>query len=484
MILMLSLVPFLLGVICLVLRSDSQRRLLWVGGNLMQLVLTMSLWVFPQKEKIHPLLDVDSVSLFFLTLVMVIFLTVSFYTLYFSSRQKKTIEKCGYPTPTSHRTLTASIFFFLSGLVLCMTAQHFGIYISGMVMALLASGPILYYRRTQNATSAMWKFLLMGSVSVGLLMIGYILLSLALPEGDSFSFSTAMENPHMLQTGSYNAAVIFILIGLGSFWGIAPLHLWIPETNEVAPGSMTALLSGGLSLCAFLGILRFYLLSAALGELNFISPLFLGGGLLTLFTAAFFMIIQTGYKRLLAYVLIGQNGIIIFGLGLGTGALPFVLLHCLSAQLILTFLLLLSENFFTLTGSYSILQTGDLYRRIRFSAIFWVVGLFAVSGFPPFGLLATTMNIIGMAISGHHYLLTALFLILLFFIFVALSYHMLRMIPPQNNERIISRKESLPEKLPILFLVILTLYLGIHVPPPLSGLISEISRCFQIGGFQ
>ena len=59
------------------------------------------------------------------------------------------------------------------------------------------------------------------------------------------------------------AAFLFLLVGYGTKMGLAPLHTWLPDAHSEAPSVVSALLSGALLNCAFLGILRVHARHAA-----------------------------------------------------------------------------------------------------------------------------------------------------------------------------------------------------------------------------
>ena len=44
------------------------------------------------------------------------------------------------------------------------------------------------------------------------------------------------------------------MIGFGTKMGLAPMHTWLPDAHSQAPSPASALLSGALLNCAFLGI--------------------------------------------------------------------------------------------------------------------------------------------------------------------------------------------------------------------------------------
>ena len=52
------------------------------------------------------------------------------------------------------------------------------------------------------------------------------------------------------------AGFVFILVGYGTKMGLAPMHTWLPDAHSEAPSPASALLSGVLLNCAYLGIFK------------------------------------------------------------------------------------------------------------------------------------------------------------------------------------------------------------------------------------
>src|SRR5215470_9796751 len=100
--------------------------------------------------------------------------------------------------------------------------------------------------------------------------------------------------------------------------GLAPMHTWLPDAHSEAPSLVSALLSGVVLNCAFVGILRFYQVSNAAGATVFLQGPLLFLGLLSMAVAAVFMVRQRDFKRLLAYSSVEHMGILAIGLGIGS----------------------------------------------------------------------------------------------------------------------------------------------------------------------
>ena len=77
-------------------------------------------------------------------------------------------------------------------------------------------------------------------------------------------------------------AFLLAVVGYGTKMGLAPLHTWLPDAHSEAPSPVSALLSGALLNCAFLGILRGYQICVAAGERAFADESLMALGLFSL----------------------------------------------------------------------------------------------------------------------------------------------------------------------------------------------------------
>jgi hydrogenase-4 component F len=75
------------------------------------------------------------------------------------------------------------------------------------------------------------------------------------------------------------AGFVFILVGYGTKMGLAPMHTWLPDAHSEAPSPASALLSGVLLNCAYLGIFKTNKIMQAAGLGDFSGPILIVFGL-------------------------------------------------------------------------------------------------------------------------------------------------------------------------------------------------------------
>ncbi len=114
------------------------------------------------------------------------------------------------------------------------------------------------------------------------------------------------------------------------------------------------------------------------------------------------MIGQTDLKRLLAYSSVEHMGLLVLGLGLG-GVGPYgTVLHLVNNGLTKGVMFLAVGNVVLVTGSRLGRPARGILRRLPVTGVLLLLGLFAVTGSPPFGLFLSEFTILNAAIAQGH----------------------------------------------------------------------------------
>jgi hydrogenase-4 component F len=211
---------------------------------------------------------------------------------------------------------TGGILLLLAAMTLAILSRHLALQWVAIEATTLASAPLIYYHQNRRSLEAAWKYLILCSVGIAVALLGIFFLRMTIQDGShDLTLAALLERAGTLNHRWLSTAFIFMLVGYGTKMGLAPLHTWLPDAHSEAPSPVSAMLSGALLNCAFLGILRMQQICAAAGMASF------GGDLLILFgllhgTGAF-ILRQTDSKRMLAYSSVEHMGILYSGRRLG-----------------------------------------------------------------------------------------------------------------------------------------------------------------------
>src|SRR5229473_1348532 len=255
---------------------------------------------------------------------------------------------------------------------------------------------------------------MLGSVGIALALLGTLFLAYAALLGfgkPTLDFAALVARAPSLSTPWVRTAFVFLLVGYGTKMGLAPLHTWKPDAYGETPGVVGALLAGGMTTCAFLALLRVYRIVDAAGQGRFARELLLVFGLLSMATAAAFMVGQRDFKRLLAYSSVEHMGILVLGIGLGGAGIFAALLHVINNAVTKCVLFLAAGNIHRAFKSKRLEDVTGAMRRLPISGALFLAGFFAVTGSPPFGPFLSEFTILRAAMTSGHALVGALFLV-------------------------------------------------------------------------
>src|SRR6185436_17305872 len=264
-------------------------------------------------------------------------------------------------------------------------------------------------------------------------------------------------------------AFVFILVGYGTKAGLAPMHTWLPDAHAEAPAPVSAMMSGVLLAVALHAIVRWKgVVSAAVGP-AFPNRLLVLLGILSLTIAAFSLVMQRNYKRMLAYSSIEHMGLMCVGLALGAPGAIASMLHLLNHTLAKAAMFLLAGRVLGRYRTTDIAGVSGLLRSMPVTGGLFLAGTLALVGLPPFGLFMSELAMLraGFAI-GRSWLMAAV-LALLTIASVGLVAHANRMLygPPAPD---ISSGEGGAWRLaPLALCLGALLVLGLFVPAPIRS---------------
>jgi formate hydrogenlyase subunit 3/multisubunit Na+/H+ antiporter MnhD subunit len=181
-------------------------------------------------------------------------------------------------------------------------------------------------------------------------------------------------------------AFLCLLAGVAAKAGALPLHTWIPDSAEVAPLPVLALLPGSLDKLLGIYLLTRLCLDVFILEPNSALSIFLLGlGSATIIVGVMAALIQHDLKKLLSFHAVSQVGYMILGLGTGIPvAIAGSLFHMLNNAVFKNLLFLTAGSVEKQTGTTDLDHLGGLARLMPITSAAALVGALSISGVPPF----------------------------------------------------------------------------------------------------
>lgn len=370
----------------------------------------------------------------------------------------------------------------------------------------LATVPLALHEMTHQAIMAGLKYLFYSVCGALLALLGMIYLY---PYAPTLAFEPGGFMGSLRADPAYLQGIAFLMIlGFCCKAGMFPLHGWLPTAHPVAPAPASAMLSGCITKCGVLGVIRavYFVAGADFLRGSWVQYVWLSLTLITVFLGSMMAYLEPVMKKRLAYSTVSQLSYVLFGLSLCnpdglTGALLQVVFH----MTVKVGLFLCAGAIIFETGRTRVADLRGLGSRMPVTFLCWAGLALSLVGIPPFsgfiskwalaeGALAADIGVfrlLGPAVLLASALLTAGYLFPLpvrgFFPLATEGEPQTQgqagqaepgqPVPAESGQlppvKAI-QEAAWPMLLPIVVLTVLSLVLGI-VTAPLSGIVASIT---------
>ena len=461
--------PFMAGIVAFFLPMAIGRRLL-VATGAVHLFLSLVLWTTRPEAIFNNFFAVTPEGLLSLLVISFLFFLISIYT----------IAYLNVSDIQSENIFTGFMLVFLSTMTMVTLSDHIMVLWIAIEATTIASAPLIYTHRSAACLEATWKYILICSVGIAMALLGSVLLTLSLDINSvdvPLSFSALTTVARALDPMWLKAGFVFILVGYGTKMGLAPMHTWLPDAHSEAPSPVSALLSGVLLNCAYLGIFKTNKIMCAAGLGDFSGTILIVFGLMSILAAATFILKQNEYKRMLAYSSIENMGIIAFGTGIGGMGAYGAVICMIHHSLIKSSLFLSSGNILLGYGNRFIKHTGDMVHCMPKTFVAFFGGFAGISGFPPFGIFIGELFIIVGAFRTGHYWAVGIFIASLCVIFAGFANQVMKIsfgaFDPEQTNKGGQFKERISMVWPQYILLLTSLILCFFIPDTLYQTIMD-----------
>lgn len=468
---LIFILPILIGLAALFTPTSLGRGMLLVAA-LFHLQLTAMAWFGQLPVYTEGFFSAEPIGLLVLLVTSFVFLCIAVYAICYVREAEMENE------PIFH----GCMLLFLGTMSMVTLADHPIVLWIAIEATTLLSAPLIYLHHSREALEATWKYIIICSVGIALALLGcfFITLSIDIAEIDvALTFTSLNRVAAQLDPVWLKAGFIFIIIGFGTKMGLAPMHTWLPDAHSQAPSPASALLSGALLNCAFLGIYKAHTLMYLAGLGDFSSNLLIGFGLTSMLVAGIFMVKQTDYKRMLAYSSIENMGVIAFGVGIGGVAVYGAILHMIHHSLIKSSLFLSAGNILLGFQTKFVERIGNLAKFLPKTFVSFFAGFVGIAGLPPFGLFVSELFILIGAIETGHPLYAALFIFCLLLV-VAGAAQIVTDMSFSENVVEVHGVEKLLRVFPPYILLLTSIFLTVWMPDEMYATILDTIKI--IGG--
>jgi NADH-quinone oxidoreductase subunit N len=283
------------------------------------------------------------------------------------------------------------LFALLGQMVMISAGNLLTIYLGLELMSLALYALVAIRRDHAESTEAAMKYFVLGALASGFMLYGMSMMYGATGNLDLRNIADTV-NSGQVDYLPLTFGVVFLVAGLAFKLGAVPFHMWVPDVYQGAPTAITLVLAAAPKLAAFAITLRILVIGFVDLAADW-QPMLLILAVLSLAIGNLTAIMQTNFKRMLAYSTISHMGFILLGLASGSldgdiqadtsaygSALFYVLTYVLTTLASFGLIMLLSRDDFECE---SIDDLKGLNRRSPWLAAMMLILMCSLAGLPP-----------------------------------------------------------------------------------------------------
>jgi NADH-quinone oxidoreductase subunit N len=355
----LCLTPFLIiaiaPVVIMVVVSVLRNYKVVYGFSVLSLLAAFGsiFFVLPSiPHAIEPLLILDVYSMFFLGIIIISALLVTFLSYDYIKRLEGVREE-----------YYIIIFTSTLGAALLTVANHFVLFFLGIETLSISLYILIAFQRSKsNSIEAGIKYLILASVSSAFLLFGMALIYAAFGTMQ-FGEIVATLVIHQPLSPLVLSGFGMMMVGIGFKLALVPFHMWTPDVYQGAPAPVSAYIATVSKGAVMAILIRFFFILKGFSN-QYLFVAISGIAILSMFVGNILAIRQKNIKRLLGYSSIANMGYLIIILLTGSNK---------GVQASIFYLI---SYFFTTIGAFgviSLLSTNEYEaEKIEdFKGLFW-----------------------------------------------------------------------------------------------------------------
>jgi NADH-quinone oxidoreductase subunit N len=288
------------------------------------------------------------------------------------------------------------IFAALGVMVMVSAGNLVTIYLGLALLSLSSYALVALNRDARLPPEAAIKYFVLSALASGMLLYGMSMVYGASGMGGTPTLDLAQLHGVMAYTTAPKLlllGLIFMLVGIGFELGVAPFHMWLPDVYHGAPTPVTTFIGAVSKLAAF--GLAWRLLEVGMGDLShYWQPMLAALATASLVIGNLVAIVQTNFKRMMAYSTISHMGYVLLGLSAATpegysAALFYVICYALMSAAAFGVMLVLARTGFECE---EISDFKGLNQKAPWMAFLMLLAMFSLAGVPPlFGFWAKVL---------------------------------------------------------------------------------------------
>lgn len=287
-----------------------------------------------------------------------------------------------------------TLFLLLAGSMIgfVFTGDLFNMYVMLEIMTFAAIALTAFRTQKDKALEAGFKYLVIGGLGSSLILMGTALIYAQTHTLNIAQIALELNSGGEKFTPVTILALALLLVGYAVKSFMVPCHTWPPDAHMSAPSSISMLLSGVMSKTGVYGLIRILFMIFMVSGNKALAYLVMIWGAITMVVGVSMALLQTDFKRLLAFHSVSQLGYVITGIGVGLTAADGIanlglmggLYHMVNHASFKCLLFLCAGAVLYRVGTTDLNKVSGLGKKMPFTAVMFFIGAAAISGIPPF----------------------------------------------------------------------------------------------------
>ncbi|MBM3896676.1 MAG: NADH-quinone oxidoreductase subunit N [Thaumarchaeota archaeon] len=315
-----------------------------------------------------------------------------------------TVGSLNYMRKKSHPAVYFSLILLSTiGMVLiAYSTDLVMLFVAWELMSIPTYVLVGFMKKDPSSNEAALKYFLFGALSSAIIIYG---ISIAYGLAGSTNIGDVIQTFATIDSEMLPLALLAIgmfVAGFGFKMGLVPFHMWLPDTYEGAPPTISALLAAGTKKAGFAAALRIIVMGSIALSLDWTFALGVIA-VMTMTVGNIAAIMQKNLARVLAYSSIGHAGYILIGLAIApytTLGIQGSLFHILNHAVMKGAAFIAVAGIIATLASSHLDKIKGLGRSMPITSLGLVISLLALAGVPPLNGFWSKLILFGSALDA------------------------------------------------------------------------------------
>ena len=343
----------------------------------------------PTTEVVLGVLSIDSFSVYFTAVFILITLLIAIGSMYYM-RENKNFD-------TYYGLLLLGTFGMI---LIAFSVDLVALFLAWELMNVPSYVLTGIQKNDPTSNEAAIKFFILSALSSALIIYAISIVFGITGTTNMYGVAQGLQTVLPKLNPLALLAMVLFIAGFGMKVAAVPFHMWIPDAYEGAPITIGAFLAAGTKNGGFAALFRVFAVALIALRLDW-SGTFAIIAILTMTLGNVAALMQKSFTRMLAYSSIAQAGYILIGLAAPNPlGIAGALFHVLNHGVMKTAAFIAAAAVYSRLSTTSLDSYSGLGKRMPITAFTLTISLFALAGVPPLSGFMSKLMLFTAAVDG------------------------------------------------------------------------------------